>query len=137
MNKQLVKEIGKQLKRKRSAMIFDGGQREIAPEKLDERESEVEEKAQVEIVSTLSSHLEEREHKTLRDIEVALERLEVGAYGICQSCGDEIKPERLKALPTAVLCIDCANDKEKKTRSGGSSELLNSGIDSDRLEEEI
>jgi RNA polymerase-binding transcription factor DksA len=55
----------------------------------------------------------------------------------CQCCGDEIKPARLKALPTATLCIDCAKDKEKKTKVEGNNPVLFSRIDFDPLEGEM
>ena len=38
----------------------------------------------------------------------ALEKLEEGSYGRCDSCGDPIAPGRLEAAPESVLCIDCA-----------------------------
>ena len=38
----------------------------------------------------------------------ALLRIEQGTYGACAKCGDDISEERLKALPTATLCIKCA-----------------------------
>ena len=129
MNKRLVSELAEELKRKRTSLLFDGGHGEIAPEIVDERESEIEEHAQGDRAVKLTSHLRERGHETLRAIDVALNRVAVGNYGICQSCGDEIKPARLKALPTATLCIDCAKDVEKKTRSEG-----NGRIDFDHLE---
>jgi DnaK suppressor protein len=37
----------------------------------------------------------------------ALERIENGTYGQCTNCGEFILPERLEALPTATLCINC------------------------------
>lgn len=37
----------------------------------------------------------------------ALERIEHGTYGQCTNCGEFILPERLAALPSAPLCIDC------------------------------
>lgn len=43
----------------------------------------------------------------LDDVKGALDRLERGTYGICQSCGNPIDAERLEAIPTAVLCISC------------------------------
>jgi DnaK suppressor protein len=33
--------------------------------------------------------------------------MEAGTYGICERCGRPIAPERLEALPWAVLGIDC------------------------------
>lgn len=38
----------------------------------------------------------------------ALLRIENGTYGTCASCGNAISENRLKALPTATRCINCA-----------------------------
>ena len=38
----------------------------------------------------------------------ALEKLDEGTYGICDSCGRPIAPARLDFSPESVLCIDCA-----------------------------
>lgn len=43
----------------------------------------------------------------LRDVERALAKIDAGTYGTCERCGNPIAPERLEALPWAVLCIDC------------------------------
>jgi len=40
--------------------------------------------------------------------ERALAKLDEGTYGICDSCGEPIAPARLKAMPDAVLCVECA-----------------------------
>jgi len=45
----------------------------------------------------------------LREIERALRRIQDGSYGECTSCGEAIHEDRLRALATASLCIDCAN----------------------------
>lgn len=38
-------------------------------------------------------------------IEEALARIEAGTYGLCDTCGEEIEPERLEVLPYATLCV--------------------------------
>lgn len=38
----------------------------------------------------------------------AIARIDAGTYGQCVSCGGDIASARLAALPTASLCIDCA-----------------------------
>ena len=43
----------------------------------------------------------------LAQVTDALERFDEGTYGICEQCGTEIDPARLKALPYATLCIHC------------------------------
>jgi RNA polymerase-binding protein DksA len=49
----------------------------------------------------------EQLEEQLDDIEQALQRIEDGTYGECNNCGKSIMPERLEALPSADLCIDC------------------------------
>lgn len=44
----------------------------------------------------------------LRRIDAALARIEDESYGICAKCGDPISDERLRAVPTAALCRNCA-----------------------------
>ncbi len=47
----------------------------------------------------------------------ALEKIEEGEYGICEECGDDIRFERLKARPTAELCISCKDEAEREESS--------------------
>lgn len=42
-----------------------------------------------------------------RDILLALGKLDDGTYGTCESCGQQIPWERLEAIPTARLCVNC------------------------------
>ena len=42
------------------------------------------------------------------EIDAAIGRLEVGAYGTCERCGGEIGAGRLEARPVARTCIQCA-----------------------------
>ena len=43
----------------------------------------------------------------LREVELALKRMDAGTYGRCERCGTPIAPERLEAIPWARLCIAC------------------------------
>ena len=51
----------------------------------------------------------------IRRIDKALSRIESGAYADCESCGQPIGEERLRAIPYSVLCIDCAEDAVERT----------------------
>lgn len=44
---------------------------------------------------------------TLREVNAALERIDKGAYGRCESCRQEIPGDRLDARPMARLCMTC------------------------------
>lgn len=48
----------------------------------------------------------------LRAIQNALDRIRSGRYGYCLKCGKRIPEERLRALPYAVLCLDCKTAEE-------------------------
>lgn len=43
----------------------------------------------------------------LKDVDLALEKIEKGNYGKCEKCGKAIEEKRLKAYPEAKLCMRC------------------------------
>ena len=43
----------------------------------------------------------------------AIQRIEDGNYGTCERCGNPIEAARLKALPHALLCMDCKRREER------------------------
>lgn len=62
----------------------------------------------------------DRERKLIKKIEDALQQLDEGHYGFCNSCGVEIGIRRLEARPTASLCIDCKTlDEIREKQAGG------------------
>ena len=63
--------------------------------------------------SQRGQQLRERESQHLAQIEGALKRIEVGSFGLCQTCGQPIAPERLEALPWALDCFDCHARKRR------------------------
>ena len=57
--------------------------------------------------------LEEASNHVLAAIDAALERIEAGSYGTCQTCGKQIGADRLEAIPYATQCIDCRRREER------------------------
>ena len=57
--------------------------------------------------------LEENSEHVLRAIDAALQRIEDGTFGICETCGQPISEERLEAIPYATQCIDCRRKGER------------------------
>jgi DnaK suppressor protein len=43
----------------------------------------------------------------LGDVMRAQQKLADGTYGVCDTCGRPIPPDRLEALPWAVQCVTC------------------------------
>jgi RNA polymerase-binding protein DksA len=56
--------------------------------------------------------LEENSEQVLKAIEGALERIDEGTFGVCQTCRRPISEERLEAIPYATQCIDCRRKGE-------------------------
>lgn len=44
----------------------------------------------------------------------AMERLDEGGYGTCESCGEAITKERLKVFPAATSCVACKQAGERR-----------------------
>lgn len=57
--------------------------------------------------------LASNERKSLYELDDALKRIEEGVFGICDDCKNKITKIRLKAVPSARLCIKCQQKREK------------------------
>jgi DnaK suppressor protein len=57
--------------------------------------------------------LEDNAEQVLASIDAALQRIEDGTYGICETCGRPISEERLEAIPYATQCIECKRKGER------------------------
>jgi len=83
-------------------------------EALGERDIELEEEAQKAGISEPYDLLDGRIKDEIEQIDLALSKMVVNDYGTCESCGDEIDLRRLEAIPWTRLCIECANEYERK-----------------------
>ena len=63
--------------------------------------------------------IRDREAKLIKKIKSALERIDNGTFGICDSCGEEISVKRLKARPVTTQCIDCKTKQEAQEKALG------------------
>jgi DnaK suppressor protein len=52
--------------------------------------------------------IKKTEATEIHQIETAIKRISEGTYGTCAKCREPIDPRRLKALPTATMCISCS-----------------------------
>ena len=102
MKRQIMREINDDLKHGREGAKDDGMDTyDLASE---ERDREI------------NFILSDREREKLQSIEEALERIEEGSYGICDSCEAEIAPGRLEAMPFTRLCVNCQAEREKEAK---------------------
>ena len=76
-------------------------------------------RASLESDRNFTLRIRDRERKLIGKIKEALERIETGTYGICESCGEEISEERLEARPVTTLCIECKTKQEQDEKVRG------------------
>ena len=65
----------------------------------------------------ITADMVSRRATELRQIDRALADIEAGRYGLCQECGEQIAPARLKALPFATRCVACQSEIEGLRRA--------------------
>jgi DnaK suppressor protein len=96
-------------------------------DKVDEREKEIEDALHDEAAAervpdptTAEGGTLSYEYELLRQIDAAalaevhkiddaLAKMKGGTYGLCETCGESIPMERLKALPHSTQCVSCAS----------------------------
>lgn len=62
--------------------------------------------------------IRDRERMLINKIRQALERIDDGSFGLCESCDEPIGAERLRARPVTTLCIDCKTEQERQEKIG-------------------
>jgi RNA polymerase-binding transcription factor len=65
----------------------------------------------------------ERNSSRLRQIQGALRRMDLGTFGICITCEEEINRKRLAAVPWATFCIDCQQKDEDRALQESKNEI--------------
>ncbi|RMF96391.1 MAG: RNA polymerase-binding protein DksA [Candidatus Schekmanbacteria bacterium] len=73
--------------------------------------------ASIESDKNFEIRIKERERRLLKKINLALEQIKNGTFGICERCGEEIGLKRLLARPVATLCIQCKTEAEREEKA--------------------
>ena len=63
--------------------------------------------------------IRDRESKLIKKVKKAIERIENGTFGICETCGEDISIERVKARPVTSQCIECKTREEALEKALG------------------
>lgn len=63
--------------------------------------------------------IRDREHKLIKKVKKALERIDEKTFGVCEKCGEDISIKRLKARPVTTQCIDCKTKEEALEKALG------------------
>lgn len=62
---------------------------------------------------------ESRVSEEVTAIDIALQRIAAGKYGMCIHCGNPLGVERLESQPSAIRCRPCQSDREHSSPVSG------------------
>ena len=65
----------------------------------------------------LEGELGEQEWQKLKQVDVAIEKISDGDYGVCAQCEDSIPEARLKVVPYTEFCTQCLSEIEKNSQA--------------------
>lgn len=107
---QQARETLTQLRAEHQALIDDmtTGEDQVTasdPQHEGDSSSESADDADAMFDAEMNFSLVDNERDIVSQIDNALARVDAGTYGICEVCGEEIEPERLRVLPYATLCL--------------------------------
>ena len=103
LEKQLVelKKLKKQLKKDDPFMDGDRTGENSLEEDVDEQIGHFDNEVKVKFLS-----------REIAQFRLALTRMKLGKYGICQKCGKMIDTDRLAATPEATTCVKCSKESD-------------------------
>lgn len=92
--------------------------------------SEQVDNAQHSELEAFSVKLKERTKDEIKEIDLALDKIESDTYGICELCENTIALKRLKALPATRLCRKCAKKYEiaQRVRKHPRDEIIDENL---------
>lgn len=79
--------------------------RDVTREHSGDSAEQAQERENDEVVDAIGNET----RQSLYAIQVALDKIAEGTYGECEQCGSDIGIGRLRALPEATRCVDCAD----------------------------
>lgn len=87
-----------------------------------EAEPDLADQATVDYDRNFDMRIRDRERRLIQKIREALDRIDEGTFGICESCGEEIGEKRLQARPVTTLCIECKTEAERREKQRAEEE---------------
>jgi len=118
MDKAKLEEFQKILQGQLDELLREAGK--TVSEMTDEKSNfpDPTDRASLESDRNFELRIRDRERKLIMKIREALERIDNGEFGICESCEEMIGEARLKARPVTTLCIDCKTEQERQEKIG-------------------
>jgi DnaK suppressor protein len=118
MDKAKIKEFRQLLNEQMDQLLRDA--EKTVSDMTDEKTNfpDPTDRASLESDRNFELRIRDRERKLINKIREAIERLDEGEFGVCESCGEEIGEARLRARPVTTLCIECKTEQERQEKIG-------------------
>ena len=113
LTKKELKEFKALLSEKRDSLLSSAQDSRKTIFETSEKHPDEVDLATAEYEQSFEYRLRDREKYLVKKIDKALQRIEVGEYDECESCGEVIAKKRLLARPEATLCIVCKEEQEQ------------------------
>lgn len=119
MDEQQIEYFEKLLKRRLEELLGHADDTVSGMTKQKDNFPDPTDRASLESDRNFMLRIRDREHKLIKKVKKALERIEKGTFGICETCGEEISIQRLKARPVTSQCIECKAKEEAMEKALG------------------
>jgi DnaK suppressor protein len=114
MNRDLVGEFGGRLGEARERLLRTVARTDDELRTLETHQAGAPgEDVDRDVAAALLSRLEGQGKRELDEIAAAQARLAAGTFGVCEGCAQPIPLARLRAVPTARLCVACQAARER------------------------
>lgn len=123
LNKEQRSELEQQIRARREVLWTDVARtlRKEGHDSIVENMGEPHDRGDASVADMLADldiAIVEKEAAELKQIELAIIRLNNNTYGVCVDCGSPIGYPRLRANPTASRCVDCQALAEEAANRG-------------------
>jgi DnaK suppressor protein len=118
LREKMIQDIKRKLQAQRSTLLAEA---ESALNTLPDQTifPDLGDQASAEIDRNFMLRLRGREQMLLKKIDQAIEKIDSGTFGICDTCGQEIEIKRLEARPVTTMCITCKTEQEEEEKLRG------------------
>jgi DnaK suppressor protein len=104
------------LARKKELLLETTESKELINELMSESASDDADFAEISSDSFNMTAIRNKQMEELQDINLALNKIDDGTYGVCDMCDEQIGLPRLKIKPHARFCIHCRPIYEKSLK---------------------
>jgi RNA polymerase-binding transcription factor DksA len=124
MNLRMRAELTQALRRRLAVLLkeYADGETELRA-MAEDPQPELEEQAQTGRAARVIAGLDDRVLREVAEVHAALQRVIDGSYGKCLDCGRAIPLARLRALPAASSCFECARETEAVPRAAAPAAM--------------